>query len=31
MAKDISNEASQEIKDAIYSDPQISKMLIDSM
>ena len=31
MAKDISNEASQEIKDAIYSDLQISKMLIDSM
>ena len=31
MAKDISNEASQEIKDALYSDPQISKMLIDSM
>ena len=31
MAKDISNEASQEIKDILYSDPQIPKMLIDTM
>jgi hypothetical protein len=31
MVKDISNEGSKEIREIVTSDPQIAKMLIDSM
>ena len=31
MAKDISNEGSKEVRDILTSDPQIAKMLVDSM